>query len=129
MRIHHIGYLVKKIDKAIIEFENIGYALTKDIIFDEYRKVNICFLEKDDYVIELVSPATSDSLVSALIKKYKNSPYHICYSTDNFNKDLEHLTLNGYTQIDEPCAAPAIDGKNVVFLINPTIGIIELLEE
>ena len=79
LTIHHIGYLVKKINKAVNDFERLGYSAVSDIIYDDFRKIHICFMEKDGYRIELVSPADSASVVAGLLKKYKNSPYHICY--------------------------------------------------
>lgn len=94
---------------------------------DTYRKVDILFLEKDGYVVELVSPNAPDSVVSGLIKTYKNAPYHICYESADFQADLEQLTQNGYVQIDQPAPAPAIGNRNVVFLMNSRLGMIELL--
>ena len=47
MRIHHIGYLVKKMDKAVKAFLNLGYTLVQDVVLDDYRQVTICFMEKD----------------------------------------------------------------------------------
>ena len=127
MKIHHVGYLVKKIDKAAEEFEKLGYLRRGDITVDTYRKVDILFLEKDGYVVELVSPNAPDSVVSGLIKTYKNAPYHICYESTAFREDLERLTQNGYVQIDQPAPAPAIGNREVVFLLNSRLGMIELL--
>lgn len=128
MRIHHIGYLVKKIDKAAEAFENLGYRIKQEKIYDEYRKIYICFMEKDGYVVELVSPAGKDSVVAGIIKQYRNAPYHMCYSSDEFEKDLIYLSNHGYVQIDEPCAAPALGNGRVVFLMSPVVGMIELYE-
>ncbi len=85
-------------------------------------------MEKDGYQIELVSPADTESVVSGLLKKYKNSPYHICYETPDFDADFASLVQEGYTAIDVPTPAPALDGRRVVFLMNPFLGMIELLE-
>ena len=71
-KIHHIGYLVKKIDAAIRDFAQLGYVVTQNTVFDSFRKIHICFMEKDGYVIELVSPADENSIVAGLLKKYKN---------------------------------------------------------
>ncbi|HBA68251.1 MAG TPA: lactoylglutathione lyase [Lachnospiraceae bacterium] len=126
--IHHIGYLVKKIDKAMEAFQHLGYSAVSDIIYDGGRKVHICFMEKDGYRIELVSPGDSSSVVSGLLKKYKNSPYHICYETADFETDFASLSAEGFTAIDTPTPAPALGGRRVVFLMNPFLGMIELLE-
>ena len=128
LKVHHIGYLVKKMDAAILTFESLGYQTIQDIIYDDIRKVNICFLEKDNYCIELVSPTSADSVVAGLLKKYKNCPYHICYETENFDKDYQTLTANGFIAIDTPTPAPALQNREVVFLTSASAGMIELIK-
>lgn len=129
MRIHHIGYLVKDIRKAQEDFINLGYSIEQEVLFDEYRGINISFLKKDGYCIELVASASNDSVVAGLSKKIKNSPYHICYESESFDEDIRKMTQNGeYLQIDRPMIAPALNNKRAVFLVNPNIGIIEIVE-
>ena len=129
MKIHHIGYLVKKLDKAASEFEKLGYVRMGVCTNDTIRKIDILFLEKDGYVVELVSPNAPDSVVSGLLKTYKNAPYHLCYLCENLEEELGRLTGAGYVQIDLPTPAPAIGGRRVCFLMNPAIGMVELLEQ
>lgn len=129
MKIHHIGYLVKDIKRAQPHFEQLGFRAVNVPVFDCARKVNILFMDNADSVIELVSPASPDSVVSTLIKRYRNTPYHICYTADNFEWEVDMLCAGGFTQIEAPAPAPAINGKKVVFLMSPHIGLVELLEE
>lgn len=129
MRIHHIGYLVKKIDKAVLAFKDLGYEIEKSVIFDEYRQIDICFMVKDRYRIELVSPKNKDSVVYGLLKKYGNSPYHVCYICDDIEEEAMELTDKGYIKCDNSHEAVAIDNHKVCFLIHPYLGMIELLEE
>lgn len=128
LTVHHIGYLVKKIEKAILTFQSLGYEIEQDTTYDDIRKVNICFLIKDGYRVELVSPVSEDSVVSGLMKKYKNCPYHICYETSDFDADYAALTANGFIAIDSLTPAPAMGGREVVFLNSAVIGIVELLK-
>ena len=128
MNIHHIGYLVKKGPKAQAAFEALGYIAEGEWTHDEIRKVDILFLQKDGYRIELVSPYAADSVVSGLLKTYKNAPYHICYEADSFSEELAHLEESGYIRIDEPTEAPAISNRRVTFLMHPAMGMLELLE-
>lgn len=128
MRIHHLGYLVKKIDKAIKAFEALGYSITQQTILDEYRQANICFLEKDGYVVELVSPVSKESVVADLIKRLGNSPYHFCYVTDCIEDDISRLQEQHYVMCSELHSAVALNDKRVCFLIHPYLGMIELLE-
>ena len=128
MKIHHVGYLVKKMDKAVAAFEQLEYVKKQDIVLDEFRKVQICFLEKDGYVIELVSPISKESVVYNLMKKLGNTAYHICYETDLFEEDLNKLLDEKYVLCSERHEAVALGGKDVCFLIHPYLGMIELLE-
>ncbi len=128
LTVHHIGYLVKKMDKAKQAFENLGYRLEQDTVYDGIRKADICFLVKDGYRVELVCPVSEDSVVAGLLKRYKNCPYHICYETPDFDKAYAELTENGFIAIDTPTSAPALPGCEVVFLNSAVMGMIELIK-
>lgn len=125
---HHIGYLVKNIDKATVEFQHLGYSIINEKCHDDYRKVDITFLNNNGYVVELISPAGEDSVVSGLMSRYKNSPYHICYEVDDLESAASMLGANGFAAIDEAAPAPAIDGRRVQFFVNRYMGMIELVE-
>lgn len=128
-RVHHIGYLVKHLEKSRDSFLSLDFQATGEAVYDEYRDVDILFLEKDGYTVELVSPRSDASVVARLIKTYKNAPYHLCYETEDFSGELARLESSGFTRIDEPMPAPAIGGRRVCFLMSPRIGMIELLEQ
>jgi methylmalonyl-CoA/ethylmalonyl-CoA epimerase len=127
LKVHHIGYLVKKINRSKETFESLGYR-SGEITHDISRGIDICFLTKDGLNVELVSPFTEDSIVSGIMSRYKNCAYHICYESAQFEDDLKSLGESGFHMIGEPLPAPAINGRRVVFLMNPSIGMIELLE-
>lgn len=129
MKIHHVGYLVKKINRAVEAFLKLGYKQKTNVVVDEDRKIDICFMTKDGYCIELVSPRCKDSVVYSLQKKYGNSPYHICYISKHMEMDVEKLCNQGYVKYDEPREAIAFSGNKVCFLIHPYLGMVELLEE
>ncbi len=128
MRIHHIGYLVKNIERSTEEFLSLGYTIINDKCRDDYRKVDITFMAKDGYMIELISPYSEESVVAGLMKRFKNSPYHICYETDDLPACTQALRDAGYVPLDEPTPAPAIDNRKVVFYTNPNLGMIEIVE-
>ena len=129
LTVHHIGYLVKNIEKATAQFESLGYSIINEKCYDDYRKVDIVFLEKDGYTIELVSPVSEESVVWGLMGRYKNSPYHICYEAEDITAAADMLTSQGFVAIDNPTPAPAIDGRKVQFLQGRFIGMIELVQK
>ena len=128
MKVHHIGYLVKNIEKTRVKFLGLGYEVERPVKFDAIRDVNIEFLINGGYRVELIQPLSETSPMYPLLKRYKNSPYHICYEVDDLNKAVEELSGSGYTVIQEPEVAPCIDDKKVAFLTNISMGIIELVE-
>ena len=128
MKIHHVGYLAKSIEKTRKKFLELGYEVEKPVKYDEIRKINIEFLVNGDYRVELIQPMSEESPMYPLLKRYKNSPYHFCYEVENIEVSVEELSANGYTVIQEPEIAPCIEGKRVVFLNNISMGIIELVE-
>lgn len=127
MKINHVGYLVKNFSEAKAEFESLGYKPSKET-HDTLQLVDICFMEHDGYVIELVSPYDEMSVVTGMMKKHKNAPYHICYETENFDYDVARLTEHGYVKVRKPLLAPAFENKRIIFLVNHYIGMIELVD-
>ena len=128
MKVHHVGYFVKNIEKSLKTFMSLGYEVEQETVRDEYRGIDITFLMKDGYRVELVSPYTQESVVYDLRKKMGNSPYHICYEVDNLDKAIEELQEQRFVVSQEPHEAVAIEGKRVCFLVHGQIGIIELVE-
>lgn len=129
MTIHHIGYLVKKLNRAKKAFEGLGYVVSQEAVRDEFRKIDILFLEKDGYRVELVSPYDPTSVVAGILPRIGNSPYHICYEVDDLGAEVERLRNERYVISSEAAPASACGGRRVCFMIHPYLGMIELLEK
>ena len=129
MTVHHVGYLVRSIAKAGKVFEGLGYAAEGEVTRDESRKIDILFMVNGNTRVELVAPYEDGSAVGDLRKRIGSAPYHICYETEDIEKDVAALTENGYVLTAAPAPAPAIGGKKVAFFLHPAIGIIELVEK
>ncbi len=127
LKVHHIGYLVKKTEPAIRVLQALGYEICGAVVRDEIRLADICFLQKDGYRIELIAPYSETSVVYGLLKKYKNCPYHICYETQDFDSDYQTLREEGFLPVDTLTPAPALDGCEVVFMTHASLGMIELI--
>ena len=129
MNIHHIGYVVKSIEKAKKEFNKLGFVVEHDTVEDSLRDIYICFMINGNSRVELVEPKSKESVVAALGKKIGNSPYHLCYEVSDIECAVSELEEMGYMIIQQQQIAPAIDGKKVAFLFNGNIGLLELVEE
>ena len=130
MKIDHIGYAVKRIDRAIDEFSKLGFAF-EPIVDDEDRNVKISFGEKDGHRIELISPLDKkkESPVDQYLSNAFGTPYHICYKSSSFDEEVEALIQQGYKVIIDPRPAIAFGGKRVVFMMNIGFGLMEIVEE
>jgi methylmalonyl-CoA/ethylmalonyl-CoA epimerase len=128
MKIHHVGYLAKNIEKTEKKFLELGYSVERPTAYDNIRDINIEFLVNGDYRVELIQPMSENSPMYPLLKHFKNAPYHFCYEVEDMEAAIKNLEEKRYTVIQEPNIAPCIDGKRVTFLNNISMGIIELVE-
>lgn len=116
------------IEKTIIQYKELGFKEETEIIFDDLRNIKIIFIKNEDYRIELIESLSEKSTFYNLLKKYKNTFYHVCYETTELETTLKELRNKGYMPITQADIAPAIDNQRVIFLMNPQMGIIELVE-
>lgn len=129
MKIDHIGYAVKRIDRAQSAFEKLGFVF-EPVIDDTDRNVKLAFGVKDGYRIELVAPLDkkSESPVDQYLSNAVGTPYHICYESEDLDKEVEKLKIQGYKVVIEPRPAVAFGGRMVVFLMNLGLGLMEIVE-
>lgn len=127
MKIDHIGYAVKDIDKAKAVFEKLGYSFEQTVT-DTNRNIFISFGKMDGYRIELVAPISSGSPVDSYLANIGATPYHICYVSENIEEDIKSLEKNRFKVLLPLTSAVAFDSKRVVFLYSLAVGMIEIVE-
>ena len=95
MKLHHIGIIVKNIQKSLgevtqyLDFESI----TMPTLVGS-QKVNICFLKTNNVFLELIEPAEENSPISNFIKK-GGGFHHLCFEVDDIHLELEKMKKNG----------------------------------
>ena len=129
MKIDHIGYAVKRINRALTSFVKLGFQF-EPTIDDVDRNVKLAFGEKDGYRIELVAPLDKKqkSPVDQYLENAIGTPYHICYQSEDFDNEIKQLESQGFKVIIEPKPAVAFGGKRVVFLMSIGFGLMEIVE-
>ena len=129
MKIDHIGYAVRRIDRAIDAFKELGFNFC-EMIDDTDRNVKLAFGEKDGYRIELVSPLDKEkkSPVDQYVNEASGTPYHICYVSENIEEDIKNLEKNRFKVMIPLTPAVAFDNRRVVFMYSLHIGLIEIVE-
>lgn len=130
MKIDHIGYAVKRMDRAKAAFQDLGFTFAA-AIDDTDRNVKLAFGEKDGYRIELVSPLDKDkdSPVDTYLSKFGPMPYHFCYQSEDLDREIGNLTRQGFRVVIAPEKAVAFGGARVVFMMNLSVGLLEIVEK
>lgn len=128
MRIDHIGYAVKNINKAKKAMETLGYTFD-ETIDDIDRNIQIAFGYLDGYRIELVAPMDRESPVGMILARVGPTPYHVCYKSVALLDDIHNLEQNRFKVQIPPAPAVAFGGKSVVFMYSLAVGLIEIVEE
>lgn len=129
MKVHHIGYCVRNINKSKYELEKMGFIPYEQTYKDGNRKIYIQFMKNGETIIELVSPTgEGKSPVDGILGKIGDTVYHICYETNNIYAEIDRLKAEKYIVVAMPEQAVAIANNKVVFLFKKNVGLIELVE-
>ena len=94
MKINHIGYVVKSLEKSAQYYcDNFNYTIKVNKIYVENQLVNIVMLKssvQSDPDLELICPSTTDSPAYNSLKRGEVIN-HICYQTKNYEEVLSRF--------------------------------------
>lgn len=113
MNIHHIGVIVKNLNKSIDIFSSLGYDRHDEIIADQYQKNYVVLMESQfSPKLELIEPMNEFSSVF----NFKEGFHHVCFEADPGEKIIEKFKAMKIGKIfTKPIIAPALDNREVVF--------------
>lgn len=131
MEFHHIGVAVKNLNDSIADYSRMGYELTSQgIVVDNIQKVRLAFLSNyGGPIIELVEPESNSSPVKGVLDRNGSGPYHTCYEVEDIKTTLKVLLTQGFIQVSKIVPAIAFDDRNICFVYNSNVGVIELLNK
>ncbi len=128
LKFHHIAIASDSIQLTSSIFSKLGFLLDEQFI-DKIQDVKIKFVKNENIQFELVEPLGNNSPINNIIKKNGVTPYHICFTSDNFEVDIEFLKKLGFIEITDKKEAIAFNNKNIIFLYHKNFGLIELIDE
>jgi len=132
MVIHHVGMVVKNIEKHYAKYfkEALGFNDISKIFTDENIGVKVAFINMNDKIfLELVEPIDDNSPVSNYLKKRGQTLHHLCFEVNDLEYECARLREKDYLITMAPIAAAAFDGRRVAFLMSKEENyLIELLE-
>lgn len=112
MTVHHIGIIVKSIERNIALYTKLGYVPVSGVVIDNIQYNKIFFLQNHFHKIELIEALNEKSS----IYHFKEGYHHICYEVDNpnaFLHDFKHMKIGKI--FTKPMRAPGIDNREIVF--------------
>lgn len=128
MKLSHVGFVVGNISYARGIWLRKGYVEVLPVVYDSIQNVYCCLLQFENEVpVELVSPGPEgDSPISARLSKGGGID-HICYETDDLEKQLAQLVSAGYRIVVEPTYAILFKSR-ISFLMSPGGLLVEYVE-
>ena len=131
MKLHHIGIVVKNIQKSLGELNQyLNFESTTVPSLVGSQKVNICFLKTNNVFLELIEPAQKNSPISDFVKK-KGGFHHLCFEVDDIHVELERMKKNGARVIVD--VVRGFENRLTAFVMldmkNTNCNLIELAEK
>ena len=128
----HVGYAVESIAKYVQDFllplfpgSQVG-----ETVDDPLQGVRVAFVEfPGGGRVELIEPATPNSPVRKILQAKRGGLYHLCYSVDDIEQEIQRFREKGCLVISRPKPAVAFDGRRVAFLYTPQRDIVEFVEQ
>lgn len=130
-RLHHVGFVVERIEESIPEFvRSLGAQRNSEIFSDPIQKVKVVFLATaaGDAQIELVQANADDSPVSRFLAKSGPGLHHLCYEVEDIEETLRQMRSNGALIAKPPRPAVAFGGRRIAWVLTKERLLVEVLE-
>jgi len=129
-KVHHYGLATNDLQRSLDVFQSLGYKLEGDIFLDPIQKVKLVFVSRqEEPLIEIICDLDETGPTKNIIAKSGNGFYHICYEVNNIGESIERFKELGFMLRHKPVPATAFRGRNIAWMYNRFIGLIELLEK
>ena len=131
MQLHHIGYVVEKIEEAQQNFEALGYKVAQVPVNDDIQKCRIAFIAREgEPMIELVEPYENNKSLRKMLTQRGNTPYHMCYEVEDVEALFDELSeKEGWMPLFRPVEATAFRNRLITYFYNAQIGYVEFVNE
>lgn len=131
MKVHHVGYAVKSIERTRVRMKLLGFEEDSAVIEDDYQNILVLFMRNPDGAsVELIEPMNKsrESPVDAVLADGGVQPYHVCFECVDIENRILELRKQHYAVTAGPFPAVGVHGRRVAFLMHRDMGLIELLE-
>lgn len=100
-KVHHVGVVVRAIDDALPFWrDTLGLHLHKLETIEE-QGVKAALLSVGDSEVELLEPVVNDNGVARYLESKGEGLHHICFQSDDVERDLAEMKAKGTEMIDQ----------------------------
>jgi len=100
-RIHHIGVVVPNLEEAYRFWrDTLGLKFTRSATIEE-QGVKAALLKVGDSEVELLEPLSPDNGVGKFLARRGGGLHHLCFETDDVDRELEGARAKGLALIDQ----------------------------
>lgn len=124
----HLGIIVKSIEKSILWYQKLGYAIEGKIFEDHLQQMGGIFLNKKSSPrIELIEDLSDSKVLAKLINSQNGKIYHLAYRVERLEENLPQLLEELNVRILSPIKTGTFF-KKICFVFSSEAQIIELVE-
>ncbi len=122
MRVHHIGYVVKDIQRY-----KKGLVVTKTVrnLYDKTQDATLELIECDNIFIELIEPKSKDAFTFEFLKK-GGGYHHLCYEVSSKEEADEYIKSSRMIKVLDFVYAPLLEAE-VVFAYGRNKEVVEFV--
>ncbi|RLA86589.1 MAG: methylmalonyl-CoA epimerase [Deltaproteobacteria bacterium] len=132
MRLHHVGLVVKDVEKVARSLEDfLGLTYISGPTEDPIQRVRAIFLELGwgkGLSLELLEPTSEDSPV-VKFQRRGGGIHHLCFEVEDIEGEIERLRERGVQLVKEPVPAVGFGGRRIAFLFPVKGFLVELVEK
>lgn len=100
-KIHHVGIVVRSAEEALKFYRDaLGLPVTADRVVED-QGVRGVLLQVGNSEIELIEPTRTDTGVYRFLESRGEGMHHLCFETDDVERELEAAKAKGIQVIDE----------------------------
>ena len=112
-KIHHIGIVVRSLDEAYAFWRDaLSLPVHKEAVIQD-QGVRAALLTIGESEIELLEPVAPDTGVARFLAQRGEGLHHLCFQTDDIERELESAKRRGVTA-DRPAAARRAGGHDLL---------------
>lgn len=100
-KIHHVGVVVPNLEQAMSFWRDLlGLRLTKTRTVQD-QGVTAALLQVGESEIELLEPLSPDNGVGKFLARRGGGLHHVCFETEDVERELERAKAKGIQLIDQ----------------------------